>query len=276
MDKFEVKDHSVSGQKFELIYDEKYAMYRTEPKPSEAELSSYYESEEYISHTDSRSSLKDKLYQYVKKRMLQWKLELLEKQNNKGKLLDLGAGTGDFLGVAKKNGWKIKGVEPNLKAAALAKEKGIVLEPSIADIDEQFDVITMWHVLEHVYYLEEYISFLKRSLSEDGTLYIAVPNYESADAKKYGAFWAAYDVPRHLYHFSKKSIQRLFEEKGMELVGTKPLIFDSFYVSLLSEFYKTGKYRYAHAFWSGLHSNRSARQTGQFSSLIYVLKHLKN
>ena len=275
MDIIGVEDYSVSGEKFDLIYDSEYDMYRTFPKPEEADLPSYYQSEEYISHTDASNSLKDKLYQFVKRIMLRKKLRLIEQTNQKGKLLDIGAGTGDFLFTAKNRGWNVFGVEPNASARVRANSKKVELYESVDDLQDAYDVITLWHVLEHVDNLDGYLSFLKRNLAKHGTIYIAVPNFKSKDAEIYGKFWAAYDVPRHLYHFSKDAIQNLFSEVGLNVVETKPLVFDAFYVSLLSEFYKTGKYRYWRAFWSGLRANVAASVTKEYSSQIYILKHAK-
>lgn len=270
---FTVKDYSVSKKEFELCYDEHYDLWNTYPKPSPEELSEYYDSSDYISHTDSRRSLTDKLYQQVKKWMFSYKFNVLQKHKNKGKILDIGAGTGDFLEEAKKRNWKITGVEPNSAARELAKYKGVKLESELSEISGLYDVITLWHVLEHVYDLKEYIRFLKAHLAENGVLLIAVPNFKSWDARKYKAEWAANDVPRHLYHFSKSAIERLFAEVNMELIDTKPLFFDSFYVSILSEKYRENNSPLLRGLLSGLKSNLSALHSKEYSSQIYILKH---
>jgi len=271
-----VKDYLVTGETFELIYDSEKEMLLTNPKPSTENLSKYYESEDYISHTDSKKGIVSFLYQTVKKRALQKKVALINSLNKgSGSLLDIGAGTGDFLKQAKKFNWKISGVEPNIGAKKLAQEKGINLEESLAEFRKKtFDVITMWHVLEHVPNLEETISTLEDLVKPGGTLIIAVPNYKSFDAKHYKSHWAAYDVPRHLWHFSQISMQKLFS-KTFQLIKTKPMIFDSFYVSLLSEKNKTGKQNLIKAFFVGLQSNVSARKTKEYSSLIYCFKKVK-
>ena len=266
-----ITDYSVSKEIFHLKYNEKYQLYKTEPIPEK--LGIYYQSEEYISHTDSKKTFIEKIYQYVKKYMLQKKINLIHKYTkNKGKILDIGAGTGDFLKIAQENGWKITGIEPERKARNRAGEKGVLLEENQEKIDDKYDVITMWHVLEHIPDLENQIIFLKNHLTDNGILVIAVPNYKSKDAQIYKQFWAAFDVPRHIWHFSKKSIQLIFEEKGFNLIETKPMPFDAFYVSLLSEKYKTGKVSYFKGFFNGLLSNLSAIRTGEYSSLIYILK----
>ncbi|AXB55900.1 class I SAM-dependent methyltransferase [Flavobacterium fluviale] len=269
-----VKDHSVSKEIFDLYYDEELDMLITSPQPELENLGKYYESEDYISHTDNKRSLFEKAYHFVKNIALQNKLNLINsEQPKKGKLLDIGAGTGDFLLTAKNNGWETIGVEPSERAKNIAKQKGISFVEEISSLENNsLDVITMWHVLEHVPNLELQIQELKRLLKPTGTLIVAVPNYKSFDADHYQTFWAAYDVPIHFWHFSKKSIQVLFERVDMKLEKILPMKFDSFYVSLLSEKYKTGKMNYIKAFFIGLKSNWKASKTKEFSSHIYVLK----
>jgi 2-polyprenyl-3-methyl-5-hydroxy-6-metoxy-1,4-benzoquinol methylase len=269
-----VKDYSVSQEIFDLYHDEKLDMLITTPQPSLENLGKYYESVDYISHTDSKRSLFEKAYHFVKTIALKNKLNLINSlQPNKGSILDIGAGTGDFLSVAKENGWHTIGVEPSEKAKAIAKKKGVSFVGETSELENQsFDVISMWHVLEHVPNLENQIKELKRLLKPNGTLIIAVPNFKSFDAKHYGKFWAAYDVPIHFWHFSKTAIKMLFEKEEMKLVKVLPMKFDSFYVSLLSEKYKTGKMNYAKAFFIGLQSNWKAKKNFEYSSHIYILK----
>lgn len=268
-----VKDNSVSKEVFELHHNPEYDLLITFPKPSLEKLPSYYESEDYISHTDGKRSLFEKMYHAVKNIALKNKVKLINLQSPKGKLLDIGAGTGDFLVVAKNDGWDITGIEPSEKAKTIAMKKGVIFANDLKVLkDHSFDVITMWHVLEHVPNLDEYLLELKRLLKPTGTLIIAVPNFKSFDANYYGKFWAAYDVPRHIWHFSKTSIQKLFGEKEMKLVEVLPMKFDSFYVSLLSEKYKTGKMNFIKAFFVGLKSNKSGKQTKEYSSHIYIIK----
>ncbi|WP_125718460.1 class I SAM-dependent methyltransferase [Flavobacterium ustbae] len=269
-----VKDHSVSKEIFELYQDEELDMLITSPQPELQNLGRYYESEDYISHTDNKRSLFEKAYHFVKNIALQNKLNLINsQQSQKGKILDIGAGTGDFLLTAKNDGWETVGVEPSDRAKNIAKQKGISFVEEISTLENHsLDVITMWHVLEHVPDLEHQIQELKRLLKPTGTLIVAVPNYKSFDAQHYGTFWAAYDVPIHFWHFSKKSIQLLFERVDMKLEKILPMKFDSFYVSLLSEKYKTGKMNYIKAFFVGLRSNWKAKSTKEYSSHIYVLK----
>ncbi|NRT14477.1 2-polyprenyl-3-methyl-5-hydroxy-6-metoxy-1,4-benzoquinol methylase [Flavobacterium sp. 28A] len=269
-----VKDHSVSKEIFELYYDEELDMLITSPQPSLATLGKYYESPDYISHTDSKRSLFEKAYHFVKNIALKNKLNLINSlQPQKGSILDIGAGTGDFLSVAKQNGWKTVGVEPSEKAKQIASSKGVSFVEKTSELgNHSFDVISMWHVLEHVPNLDEQIKELKRLLKPDGSLIIAVPNFKSFDAQHYKTFWAAYDVPIHFWHFSKKAIKMLFEKEGMELEKVLPMKFDSFYVSLLSEKYQSGKMNYIKAFFIGLQSNLKAKRNLEYSSHIYVLK----
>lgn len=266
------KDFSVSGESFNLLWDEKVDMLVTEPQPEN--LDPYYDSEDYISHTDAKTSLTDKLYQAVKRKNLKNKIQLLDNQEHKiSSVLDIGAGTGDFLVSAKLAGFKVFGVEPNEKARQLATKKGIALSRELESFKgKSFDVITLWHVLEHLPNLEEQIKTIVSLLEPNGTLIIAVPNFKSFDAKHYGSFWAGYDVPRHLWHFSRSSISKIFANHGMELVKERPMLFDAFYVSMLSEKYRGSKLFLVKAFAVGLWSNLKAKFNGEHSSLIYILR----
>ena len=269
-----VKDYSVSKETFDLYYDETLDMLITHPQPSLENLGKYYESEDYISHTDNKRSLFEKIYHFIKSIALKNKLNLINSlQPNKGIILDIGAGTGEFLSVAKNDGWQTIGVEPSDKAKAIAKSKGVSFVEKTSELENHsFDVISMWHVLEHVPDLDKQIKELKRLLKPTGTLIIAVPNFKSFDAKHYGKFWAAYDVPIHFWHFSKTAIKLIFEKEEMKLEKVLPMKFDSFYVSLLSEKYKSGKMNFVKAFFIGLQSNWKAKNNFEYSSHIYILK----
>ena len=269
------KDFSISGEEFELLHNEELEMLVTNPQPEN--LDAYYESDSYISHTDANTTFVDKAYQIIKKYSLGRKVALITAQAKKHKtLLDVGAGTGDFLIAAEKDGWTTKGVEPNCDARMRAAEKGVDLLPGLESLPgEKYSVVTLWHVLEHLPDLENQILKIIWHLEEEGSLIIAVPNFKSKDAEYYKEFWAAYDVPRHLWHFSKTSIEKLFAKHNFQLVKTKPMIFDAFYVSLLSEKYKSGKSGFLvlfKAFFRGLWSNISAYRTREHSSIIYILK----
>jgi 2-polyprenyl-3-methyl-5-hydroxy-6-metoxy-1,4-benzoquinol methylase len=269
-----VKDHSVSGEEFMLLLDDELQLLKTHPQPDLNILGKYYESEDYISHTDGKRSLFEKLYHAVKQKALRDKVKLINGfKPQKGKLLDIGAGTGDFLVAAKSADWVCQGIEPNEKAKSIAIDKGITFIEAIKDVENQsVDVVTMWHVLEHVPDVEQHIAELKRILKPDGIVVVAVPNFKSYDAGYYGSYWAAYDVPRHLWHFSKTAIRKLFAVQGMEVIKIAPMKFDSFYVSLLSEKYKTGRMNFFKGFLIGMRSNNKARRNFEYSSHIYIIK----
>lgn len=266
------KDFSVTKEEFELILDNDLQMLETRPKPDN--LAPYYQSDAYISHTDADSTFSDKIYQAIKTFSLWMKVRLINGHANGNKtLLDIGAGTGDFLLTAKNSGWSVAGVEPNRDARMRSREKRMELLSDIEALPKKkYRVITLWHVLEHLPDLENQISKFLLRLEDEGTMIIAVPNYRSYDAKHYKEFWAAYDVPRHLWHFSRTSIERLFNKHGLEVVRTKPMVFDAFYVSLLSEKYKTGRSNFVKAFIFGLLSNLSGLLTKEHSSIIYILQ----
>ena len=269
-----VKDFSVSGESFSLLLNEEYQILKTHPQPTLDKLGSYYEFEDYISHTDGKRTLFEKMYHFIKRKAIRDKVSLINShQPLKGRILDIGAGTGDFLLECKNQNWEILGIEPNDKAKGIAVGKGIKFGDTIEKLESNsFDVITMWHVLEHVPDVEHQVAELKRLLKPSGTIIIAVPNFKSYDANHYKEFWAAYDVPRHLWHFSKTAIEKIFDKQNMNLEDVKPMWFDSFYVSLLSEKYKSGKMNFISGFFIGLISNVSGLFKKEFSSHIYVLK----
>jgi len=271
-----VKDHLVTGEEFTLVLDPEKEMLLTKPQPKTNILSKYYESDDYISHTDNKKGIVSFLYQTVKKKSLKNKLNLITSLKKDAKsVLDIGAGTGDFLNFVKSDTRSVFGIEPNQKARELAHQKRIYLEENLNDIKgKSFDVITMWHVLEHIANLEETIKEVEALLNPNGILIIAVPNFNSFDAAYYKNYWAAFDVPRHLWHFSRNTMKNLFSDK-LILQETIPMIFDSFYVSLLSEKNKTGKQNLIKAFFIGLLSNISAFKSEEYSSLIYCYKKLK-
>lgn len=273
----DIKDHSVSQETFSVFRSQTLDLLATHPQPAPENLGKYYESDDYISHTDGKRSLFERLYHLVKQYALQQKCRLLsEFQSHKGRLLDIGAGTGDFLAAATAQGWTGIGVEPSDKARKIAASKQLDLKIDTPDLESgSFDAITMWHVLEHVPDPEAQAAELKRLLKDDGVLVIAVPNFKSYDAQRYGTFWAAYDVPRHLWHFSQTAIRMIFERQDMEVIAVRPMKFDSYYVSLLSEKYKTGKMNFLAAFRTGWKSNAKARRSSEYSSLIYVIRKRK-
>ena len=271
-----LQDYSVTGEKFDLLYDEDKDMLVTYPRPNPDEISRFYQSEDYISHTDSKKDLLEKMYHYVKRYMLKKKLNWINKKfPSKGKLLDIGAGTGDFLVEAKKSGWKVSGIEPDENARNKAKEKGIKLSPNSESFKaNKYDVITLWHVLEHVHDLNTQIIEFEHLLKKNGLLVIAVPNFKSYDAQYYKEHWAAFDVPRHLWHFSRNSFKHIMAGTTFKQSDSKPLIFDAFYVSMLSEKYRSGKPNLFRSILIGFKSNFKARTTSQYSSIAYFFRKL--
>lgn len=272
-----VKDYSVSGEYFELITNLKYGFLETTPQPILEKLSDYYQSEDYISHTDSKRNLFEKAYHLVRKISLKKKLNLINKYSKDSKnLLDIGSGTGDFLQTAQQNNWNVSGIEPNEQARNIANIKtnnSVFKTEQLTKLEAfSFDVITLWHVLEHLPNLQQQIKEIKNKLKPNGVLVVAVPNHMSYDAKYYKNYWAAYDAPRHLWHFNKDSIARLFLNESMKVVKIKPMLFDAFYVSMLSEKYKSGKMKFIKGFLIGLISNSKAMISKEHSSLIYIIK----
>ena len=271
------KDHSISGESFELFQGERQGVLETRPQPQGDKLLEYYESEDYISHTDTKRNLLEHAYHYVRQIALKQKLNLINSfSTSEKKLLDIGCGTGDFLEITKNNNWNITGVEPNVDARNIAISKVGENVFDVAHLNHfsahSFDVITLWHVLEHLPNLEDHIKLLKHLLKPNGKLVIAVPNYRSYDAQHYKNFWAAYDVPRHLWHFSQEGIKTVFGKVEFEVEDIKPMKFDAYYVSLLSEKYQSDFMNPFKAFWIGWISNYKARRNKEYSSLIYVLK----
>lgn len=271
------KDYTVSGEIFGIWECKDCTLRFTQNVPAADQIGRYYQSENYISHSDTAKGFVNRLYHAVRKRTLNGKRQLIEEATGKikGNLLDVGAGTGAFLNTMKNAGWKVTGIEPDVTAREKAQELYKIDLKETNDLfslpSGSFDAITLWHVLEHVHELHSYIAQLKNLLATDGKLYIAVPNYTSADAKTYGAFWAAYDVPRHLYHFSPAAMKILLNVHGLQLENIKPMWYDSVYVSLLSEKYNTGKSNTIKAFFNGMLSNfETVFDKSKCSSLIYV------
>ena len=273
-----VKDHSVSKEEFVIWQCAECSLRFTQDVPAEDSIGPYYASQDYISHSNTDKGLVSKLYQKVRKFTLAQKAKLIiHHTKEKGRILDIGAGIGAFLSVMKEKSWEIKGIEPDFTARQNAKSLfGLELdEPSsLYSLDHKtYDAITLWHVLEHVHQLHDYVEQLKNLLTKEGKIFIAVPNYTATDATAYKNFWAAYDVPRHLYHFTPKAIEKLIQSHGLKLIAKKPMWFDSFYISLLSSKYHKGKTSWVGAGFNGLRSNINALMNNdKCSSLIYIIQ----
>ncbi|GEP90209.1 Ubiquinone/menaquinone biosynthesis C-methylase UbiE [Chitinophaga terrae (ex Kim and Jung 2007)] len=273
------KDYTVSKSSFDIFHCGGCAGRFTQNVPGPSEIGRYYQSQEYISHSETKQGLINRLYHNVRKITLRSKHNWVKQSTGQkaGSVLDIGSGTGAFLHYMKQVGWEVTGLEPDEIARKNAKDiYGIEARP-IEDLytlpAQQFDAITMWHVLEHVHELHRYLDHLKTLLKPGGSLLIAVPNYTSADASYYQEYWAAYDVPRHLYHFSPSSMEQLLSQHHFTLVKKHPMVFDGFYVSLLSEKYKTGKSRLIQGFLHGLLSYRKGlKNVDRCSSIVYECK----
>jgi len=269
-------DYTVSHETFQLIKCETCNLVITTPRPENHQLSKYYKSDNYISHTNKASTIIDQIYLLARKYTLRKKINILRNLKKKGTILDYGCGTGEFLNACKSNGWIISGLEPSPDARAKANQLNqILIHESLDEIQKKYDTITLWHVLEHVADLNDTLKKLSSLLKENGIIFIAVPNYESYDAHYYKQNWAAFDVPRHLWHFDKNSMETLLIKNCLTIESIVPMKLDSFYVSLLSEKYKNNKQTLtgmAKAFYIGLKSNLKAKQSNNFSSLIYIAR----
>jgi len=273
----ETKDYFLTQEDFSISKCEKCGFHFTNPRPTESHLGIYYKSEDYISHSNSKKGLFGFLYQEVRKITLWKKYQLVNSFRSGDRILDIGCATGQFLHEFKTRGWESIGVEPDEDSRTFAEEKyqlKVIAEEQMNNLEDQsFDVITMWHVLEHVSDLEQRMNDLKRLIKANGVLFIALPNLESWDARFYREYWAGLDVPRHLYHFNKKNVKMLFDKFDFEVHKILPMKFDAYYVSLLSEKYKKNLLYYPAAFFRGFYSNLKAKKAEpNYSSLIYVIK----
>lgn len=268
---FKVKDYFLTQKEFSLVKNKDFGYLETHPIPEN--IDEFYKSESYISHTDSSKNLFEKIYQKLKSYNIKYKFSKLDRKGKK--LLDIGCGTGDFLLHSKNKGLKVYGIEPNEKARKIAQNKigkGGKFFESLSETEKNFDSITLWHVLEHIPNLNETLIEIKSKLKPDGELIIALPNHRSFDANFYKKHWAAYDVPRHLWHFSPDDFNQLMNHHGMKIVKKYPLFLDSYYVSLLSEKYKQNKLGIIRAILIGSISNLKGCWNGNYSSIIYKIR----
>ncbi len=275
------KDFTVSQETFEIVQCTHCGFCYTNPRPNVQAIGKYYESEAYISHSNTQKTVVNRIYHWVRQRALQEKSKLIahlsdfqpEKQM---RLLDYGCGTGEFLHTCQKEGWRVDGIEPSQKARSQAEKlTGLAIQEHLFSdyfIQKRYDVITLWHVLEHVHLLNETLSYLKSLLTPSSLLLLALPNRQAWDAKKFENHWAAYDLPRHLYHFSSQDVANLAQKHGLEVSSIFPMLYDAYYVSLLSEKYKNKQTHLLKGFWLGFQSNLKARKSQQYSSRIYILK----
>jgi len=270
------KDYFLTQENFELVQCKFCKFVFTNPIPSPEDLPNYYDSPNYLSHAVSKKSLVGTVYDNLRDINLKNKFKLISKFKTEGKILDIGQGTGEFLNYMNRRGWDVTGIEPNDSTRQYAIENyqlSVHPEGYINKLEKKsFDIISLWHVMEHVPDLNLRMRQIKDLIAESGILIIAVPNLNAPDSKKYGEKWAALDVPRHLYHFTHESMFNLLQKFGFELENSYPMKLDSFYVSLLSERYLNNKFPYPAAFFNGLKSNLGARKENNYSSMIFVAK----
>ena len=263
----------ITKEEFKIVNCDSCGFHFTNPIPTRENIGDYYKSDVYVSHSSSKKGLINRLYNSVRKRTLKQKVNWIKSNSNGKQLLDLGCGTGHFLRAAIDSGFNGIGIEPDEDARNFAKTENNLSplpQSELYNLEKgSIDVITMWHVLEHVYDLKKDVEVLTQLVNEKGTIFIAVPNMNSYDARKYKSFWAAYDVPRHLYHFQENDIRNLFGQFDFELTKVLPMKYDAYYVSMLSEKYLGGSM--IKAIFSGFNSNQKAKKYG-FSSQVYVLK----
>ena len=274
------QDYFLTKEEFKIVQCSKCGLKYLNPRPDEKEISFYYESPDYISHDSHPQNIHNYLYSKVRNYTRRKKLNLVEEHSKGRKILDIGCGTGEFISYCKELGWDVTGVEPNPKPREYAirmNHVNVLDEAGLEKIvNPSFDVITLWHVLEHIHLLDERMLKISQILNELGTLIIAVPNSNSWDANYYNKFWAAYDLPRHLYHFSQNTIKQLAHNFGFEIVQIVPMKFDAFYISLMSEKYVKGYRNYFMALLNGVRSNNFAKKSKmEYSSLIFILKSKK-
>jgi 2-polyprenyl-3-methyl-5-hydroxy-6-metoxy-1,4-benzoquinol methylase len=271
-------DSTYSKSTFTIVECANCGLHFTNPRPTETAIGKYYDNPEYVSHTDTQEGLLFKIYAFVKNYTLGGKEQLLVSLTNEKMVLDYGAGSGDFTNHLQRKGWNVSAFEPDANARCQIgkKNSSINLVNNLSDIsDESLSIVTLWHVLEHVHKLEETLMDFHRILKNNGNLIIAVPNHTSYDAQVYGEDWAAYDVPRHLYHFNPKTIEPLLNQAGFSLTNIKPMWFDSIYVSLLSEKNRghNGLFAWLRAGTIGMLSNlNTVFRAQKCSSLTYVFK----
>lgn len=273
----DVKDHSISGESFSLAQCNKCGFRFTEDPPSEADCGPYYQSEDYVSHSDTSEGFIFKVYHWVRNVMLGRKYALLKSLSAAKTLLDVGSGTGYFPDFMQKKGYKVTGIEVDDKARNYSKDKfGLtVYSPTYLKenkLEGTFGYITLWHVLEHLYRPDEYMQLFHKYLDPNGYLIIAVPNHLSHDAKVYQGYWAAYDVPRHLWHFHPGALHELAERNGFKIIKKESMPFDPFYNAMLSEKYQGKSLGLLRGGWTGLIALfKGWSDINQASSVIYVM-----
>jgi 2-polyprenyl-3-methyl-5-hydroxy-6-metoxy-1,4-benzoquinol methylase len=229
-----VPDRFNPKEKFQLVKCNGCGFVFLSPRPDEESIGAYYQSEAYQPHQEKASSFNEKIYRWVRNRNVRYKRRIIERIVEKGNLLDYGCGTGEFLLEMQQAGWQTIGYEPAEKAAKIAREYGLQMIQNLSEIKSKLNVITMWHVLEHVHQANELLEKIHQVLDPEGMLIIAVPNRLSFEAQMYRSNWVAWDAPRHLYHFTPADMARLLDKHSFQIVDHKMLYFDPWYNALLS------------------------------------------
>ena len=270
------KDHNYSNDLFCIEKCKNCGFKFTNPRPKEKTVHLYYKSVNYISHTSSKKGILNTVYHIVRNYQHKKKYGFINKlvKAKKRKILDVGSGTGEFIKYFNKMGWDAKGVETDKKARMYSiNNNNCIVDETLEETfkyNKKFDIITLWHVLEHVYDVNEYISKLKKLLNKGGYLILGLPNCSSYDANYYKENWYAYDLPIHVSHFTRNDIKNLVDNHDLKLISTRPLIFDAYYISMLSE-RKKGR-GFVFGLLNGIISNLKSLKSGQYSSLMYIIK----
>jgi SAM-dependent methyltransferase len=223
------------GEVFPLVQCSQCGFVYLSPRPSQESIGSHYEDEGYHPHQAEAAGVVDRIYRISRDWNLRYKRWMVESHHRKGALLDFGCGTGEFLAEMRANGWQVTGVEPAAQARAVAEGLGVRASADLEGCDGPYDVITLWHVLEHVHEAAGQFRRLCELLTPGGILVMALPNIGSVDSRAYGANWVALDAPRHLFHFRPQDVRRFAVARGLTPAGGGVLPLDTPYNVLLSE-----------------------------------------
>ena len=270
---YSVRDELTSNDSFNLYWDKKRKIAWTDVSNTK-DLSKYYKSDQYISHNTMNKSFIQILYNVVRSIMFHYKYRTLKSfVKPLDKLLDIGCGVGNFLSFMGKKNLNVTGVENNSIALEICKKKNLKVYDSIENLsDELFDIVSLWHVLEHLPRPNKIIEKIYDLLSSEGVLVIAVPNFSSHDREHYQNRWAALDVPRHLWHFTPDGLEEMLSSAGFELLKKNPLFFDVFYISFLSEKHKGNKLAFILAAIKGCYFSILSFFTKKHSTISFVFK----
>ncbi len=262
------KDYLVTGESFKVYLDENKIIGKTFPAPKKSEMFKYYDSNQYLPHSYNNKNLITILYSVVKRQMHRKKLEWMSRQlNHNSSVLDYGCGTGDFVNYLRSKSVMAYGYDPNIKFNLDSPD---YLTNNFDWGVNKYDIIFLWHVLEHTHDPFVLLQSLKKLLKKNGKIFIAIPNFKSFDSTYYRKYWAGYDLPRHLWHFSRKSIYQIAEQNNFKIHTEKRLYLDAIYVSFLSEKYKSSRFPYLQGLIIGFISIFRSFFTKESSSFLFV------